>query len=608
MEVNVNHRGVNCFFDIVNYVRKEEENSPGFNTFKKISAYIATTVINLTPIGMVTSTMFVQEYMHQVEIVKWMNGVGEEKTAWVTARKVGLFFLAFLQIFTVFGVVTFGVFLYEWYLQSKGDMSVLPKPKQTFINDEQLSHQPISTETITIGGQATNPITKKSFKERISDANQARALYEEALNLEKNSNYDQEDIAKLFEQSAELGNTDACYEIGSLYIKGMGVKQDITKAIYFFEKICSRAQVTGQHNNDAKWQLFLLYYEVGGNENLQKAFKLLERMLIPDQLPLTKWAYYWLGRFYEEGLVDNPNIERAEHYYWACSSRSACPSDAFYRLGKLYQQSGNREEQAIKMIGIAASKGHQEALKELTEGTTVSKMALDDNYFPKSEQEYLDNIKTSFINVVELPDNLLKNISFLTEALKIINPQFSCRLLELADPLIMDDKEFVLEAIKINPFAYQYASTRLSHRKEIIIATIESVKNYIKNKNKNDSDVIYCDVLELIAKSLKYQSGDFSERWVSDDKEIILNLAFEGYKIYICPSLALQKDTAFMKQLIEKYVGILIYADECVLDNKELIEFAIKIDPDSINLASEQLKDDIKLQELAEAIRKNKKS
>ncbi|EPO5170121.1 tetratricopeptide repeat protein, partial [Acinetobacter baumannii] len=76
----------------------------------------------------------------------------------------------------------------------------------------------------------------------------------------------------LFKQAANLGSNSAQFNLGIMYFKGQGVKQDFTEARKWFE----RAYQTGE-NIDAAYTLAGMYYEGrGGSKDIEKALNLYQ--------------------------------------------------------------------------------------------------------------------------------------------------------------------------------------------------------------------------------------------------------------------------------------------------------------------------------------------
>jgi hypothetical protein len=102
--------------------------------------------------------------------------------------------------------------------------------------------------------------------------------------------------------AAESGNRDSQYEIGNMYMTGIGADIDYGKAISFFEKSAS------QGHSKAAYKLGLIYYEGAGvSANKKTAFKWFSSAA-ESNYPA---AQYYLGKLYSEGQGTKRNNKLA---------------------------------------------------------------------------------------------------------------------------------------------------------------------------------------------------------------------------------------------------------------------------------------------------------
>ena len=77
-------------------------------------------------------------------------------------------------------------------------------------------------------------------------AESAEDLFNQGVNAANKGNYAQ--AAKLFEQACHGGIAEGCFNLGNLYAKGQGVKQDYEKATKLFEQACHGGDERGCYN------------------------------------------------------------------------------------------------------------------------------------------------------------------------------------------------------------------------------------------------------------------------------------------------------------------------------------------------------------------------
>ncbi len=101
---------------------------------------------------------------------------------------------------------------------------------------------------------------------------------------------------------AESGNSKNQYEIGNMFMTGIGADIDYGKAISFYEKSAA------QGHNKAAYKLGLIYYEgTGVSSNMKTAFKWFSSAA-ENNYPV---AQYYLGRLYAAGQGTKRNNKLA---------------------------------------------------------------------------------------------------------------------------------------------------------------------------------------------------------------------------------------------------------------------------------------------------------
>lgn len=77
-------------------------------------------------------------------------------------------------------------------------------------------------------------------------AESAENLFNQGVHAHKQGNYSQ--AAKLFGKACHGGNAESCYNLGILYAKGRGVKQNDTQAAKLYEQACNGGDAAGCYN------------------------------------------------------------------------------------------------------------------------------------------------------------------------------------------------------------------------------------------------------------------------------------------------------------------------------------------------------------------------
>lgn len=133
----------------------------------------------------------------------------------------------------------------------------------------------------------------------------AESLYEQGMKYLKSKDYN--NAVAYFSKSAENGYSKAQNRLGIMYLKGIGVNQNYTKAYAYF--------VQGYNNNQNKasayWLGYCFYTGIGINQNLNAAYKFFK--YASDQgLPRAS-RYLGMMYYFGDGLPKNYN--NAVYYF-----------------------------------------------------------------------------------------------------------------------------------------------------------------------------------------------------------------------------------------------------------------------------------------------------
>ena len=167
------------------------------------------------------------------------------------------------------------------------------------------------------------------------------------------------EAVELYKKSANQEHAEAQFNLGRMYEKGDGVKQDYTKAVEWYEK----AKNQGYEN--AKFYLKDICYKLGGEcekrqdyENAVEWYKkATEQGHIKAKKEL-KDICYNLGVKFEE----RQDYEKAVIWYEQAAKQG--DAEAQYRIGVIYKDIPNYEE-AVIWYEKAANQGHAEAQANL---------------------------------------------------------------------------------------------------------------------------------------------------------------------------------------------------------------------------------------------------
>ena len=210
------------------------------------------------------------------------------------------------------------------------------------------------------GSQNTKALTE--YKAEINKLS-TEEIFAEGFELHQQGEY--AEAIKKYQIIAKQGNAVAQQLLGSLYMKGQGVEQNLTKAIYWFLKAADQDEAIAQY------YLGILYLKGDGVEHdTSKAVSWLHKSAEQgDAL-----AQYQLGNMYLEGTGVEQKYFMAVHWFRkAAEQREAI---AQYSLGMMYTQGKGvtqNDDEAIYWYRKAAEQDLDEAKKIIKDFYTKDK-------------------------------------------------------------------------------------------------------------------------------------------------------------------------------------------------------------------------------------------
>lgn len=206
------------------------------------------------------------------------------------------------------------------------------------------------------------------------------------------------------------------------------------------------------------------------------------------------------------------------------------------------------------------------------------KNLLDENLFNKYEK-MMENITDFFSDDREMMRIILDKES---KQAKYLSPR------------LRDDKKLILELIKNKKEeVLQYASPRLQDDREVVSAAIERVGSPIKyasKRLKNDT--------ELGLKALKNSWNDFSYISKDQDNKEVLIAAIKEFGT-VTPELVSSEFGEFIDPTFTQYETFMSNLTENARDNKEIMLAAINENGSAFKYASERMRSDKELLNLA---------
>lgn len=141
-----------------------------------------------------------------------------------------------------------------------------------------------------------------------------------------------------FYLSAQNGNSEAQYMLGSFYEYGYGIQKDMNEAIYWYELSAEKGNKHALLNLGG---MYLLGIKVAKNHD--RGIELLYQAAKEQQFPE---AQYKLGRLYVEGEYIQKDL--AKSFYWLQLAAENGHHEASYYLSYAYYDGIGTEKNIIK--------------------------------------------------------------------------------------------------------------------------------------------------------------------------------------------------------------------------------------------------------------------
>ncbi|MBR3162320.1 MAG: DUF4116 domain-containing protein [Bacilli bacterium] len=156
--------------------------------------------------------------------------------------------------------------------------------------------------------------------------------------------------------------------------------------------------------------------------------------------------------------------------------------------------------------------------------------------------------------------------------------------------LLIKDKEVIIEAVKENGSALQYASTELKEDKGIVLVAVNQYPGAIKYADKKlckDEELLSIVLTEKYGRGLKYLTPDLKK-----DKNIVLKaVGYSGLALHDADE-SLKKDANVVLAAVEQNGNALAYANKELKDNRKIVLAAVSNKGSALQYASKELKND----------------
>lgn len=229
----------------------------------------------------------------------------------------------------------------------------------------------------------------------VSENTEADALLQEALELAMaEADVDMAEALSLFEQAAELGNADALYFSGEMYLQGIGTDRDTKKAASYFQQAFEK----GNKNAFGIYAKLCFLGDAGIYQDYEKAAAIFS--LIADE---DAEAAYMLGVMHTFGMGVPANFENAAAYLKQAEEAGYAPAAAFRTKLDSWPLEAQAGEAPLQTEGIQiVPVQYEEALQEqIAEYASVLKQSEQYDAFIQ-EQEALANMDVGTATTVAL--------------------------------------------------------------------------------------------------------------------------------------------------------------------------------------------------------------
>lgn len=128
--------------------------------------------------------------------------------------------------------------------------------------------------------------------------------YEQGMTYLNSCNY--QEALKQFGKSAKEGNTDAQYQIGLMFLDGLGVNKNPRDAAYWFRKAAQNGHMASQ---------FEIGYCFATGTGVQQDSRMAAEWYWRAAEQGDPDAALYLARCYRDGVGMTKNLEKARYYY-----------------------------------------------------------------------------------------------------------------------------------------------------------------------------------------------------------------------------------------------------------------------------------------------------
>ena len=264
---------------------------------------------------------------------------------------------------------------------------------------------------------------------------------QQALNAINRGDY--KTAIDIWQNLANRGNNAAQFNLGLMYFKGDGVKQNLSKAAKWFRLAAIQGNAEAQLNlgdmyyngngvlidykRAARWYLYSskqgnidAQFNLGSmfenGEGIIKSYKKAMRWYRRAAYQGHSGAQYKLGLMYEKGYGRRKEFKKALEWYLKSGKKGN--AEAQFKLGKTYDQgikSKKDKRKAFKWYSLAAEKGHPKAqfhlgfLYENGSGVQKNIKKAAKWYLFSAEQDYIPaqkNIAWMYVNGLGVEEDL----------------------------------------------------------------------------------------------------------------------------------------------------------------------------------------------------------
>ncbi|WP_302162507.1 DUF4116 domain-containing protein [uncultured Fusobacterium sp.] len=209
------------------------------------------------------------------------------------------------------------------------------------------------------------------------------------------------------------------------------------------------------------------------------------------------------------------------------------------------------------------------------------------DYYKLSEEQLKDKeialllVKEAEIKLDQLPRKIRQDKEVVLEAVKVCGSN-----LEYA-PQFVSDREVVLSAVKSDGLAIEFSSKRFTDDKEIMLEAVkENGKslNFASERLREDPEVV------LAAVKQNGRSLEFSSEALKNNKEIVIEAVKNSSWAIEYASPVLQNDPEIVMEAVKKNGLVLNLISDEMKSNPEIVLEAIKNNGENIKYASETVK------------------